>query len=434
MGAALPVIMIIASAITATAAIVTAVTVASVLTIILAIVSAAATATSIYYYTQGDIKNSMLFAGIGIASGVGGIYIAAMPQLSVANASLIEGVDMIALESTEGITMTAAHIYTAGYTIYSSFMQVLEAIHFKIILQIHQIAYLVSDDYRGMLNRVFGQFQEVAVALGMGADFINLALRNTRNLVLDVSATMGKRYDLSEVVWMSSLSDFMKDFERRYERYSRNPNELLWDLDQAMSRPGIDVKAGVMQAIISGTQGALTLVKETAESLTIIKSDVMRLFTDLPDALKRDWMTHVNAINKWIDDFMRLTYDPLTKGLEKSFAVVGIELDKRKQEMSVVTQRLRRPGRYIKEVTTLPETEQIEDLRDMNEISTRAALADLEDINMGMEKEIAGLFQPLPEITPIPAPEMKIEPKITAISTPEKPKLIPRKTWFVGEY
>ncbi|GAI32621.1 unnamed protein product, partial [marine sediment metagenome] len=91
----------------------------------------------------------------------------------------------------------------------------LDAIHFTTLLQVHQIAYILSGDYREMMSHVYNEIAEVSGALGLGSGYLILLHRNARNVILDVSGMMGRSYDVAEITWLQQYSDYLKKFNER---------------------------------------------------------------------------------------------------------------------------------------------------------------------------------------------------------------------------
>lgn len=434
MGAAIPIIMLIAAAATAATAVYVAVTVVTVIAIIAAIVSVSATVAAIYFYVQGDIKNSMLFAGIGIAAGVGGIYAGYVAQSAQAAALLSEGTATAVATAETMYTSGALYVVSYAQSVYSAFNGFLEAIHFKTLVKVHQLGYLISEDYRQQVDKIYGQIREVSAALGYGADFMQLILRDTRNLVFDVSASIGKPYDLSEITWMNTFGDFMRGFGAKANAYKNNPNLLLWDLDQMVTKPGVDGKAYAMQAFIAGVERSVEGVKLLAEDVVRIRNDVVRFAADLPEVLRSQIMPEVNKVVKQLDDFIKLTYDPLMKVIDASFAVVGAELATRKKETAEITGRIRRPGKYLKEVEYLDIEERLEDERAVSEIASRPIMGELSEFELALSWATKKLVaDELARLRVPEAPEiLRLEPSGPKLPGPPRPDKT--DTPFVGDY
>ena len=434
MGAVIPIAIIIVSALSATAAVYAAVTIASTILIILAVVSVAATVASVVAYATGDVKLAMMFAAIGIVSGVGAVYLAAASQSATAMALLAEGTasSVAAAEAaySSGVLVITGYINAVS----AGFQSFLEAIHFKTLMGIHQVAYLISTDYRETVQKIWGQISEVSAALGMTADWMGLVLRDTKHLVLDVSSMLGQSYDLGEVAYMQSLSSYLGSFSKEAHRYQNNPSLLLWDLDQWVTKPAIDAKAATVQVWLATVEKTVAGVKLLAEDVTRVRNDIMKLVADLPEFLKKHIAPFLTPLIKQLDDFMRLTYDPAMKLISGSITTLQADQATAKKQIQGTVDRLSRPGRLLREIKSLPPAQRAEDEADVADLAASAPsrtavdLEDLADVSRAIiDADIAAeipAYEPavpeLPEIKPAPLPAEKAVPKIT--------------TPFVGEF
>uniref|UniRef100_A0A6H1ZP41 Uncharacterized protein n=1 Tax=viral metagenome TaxID=1070528 RepID=A0A6H1ZP41_9ZZZZ len=434
MGAILPIAIIIAAYIGTTAAVIAAVTTVTVVAIAAAVIAVAATAASTYFYVQGDIKNSMLMSGIALAAGIGGIYLTYTNIVGTQAALMAEGTAH-AIAAAEAYNATAVMtMATWVHGVYSGWQTISSALHLDMLYKIHQIAYLVSEDYRLQWAKIYQQVNEVGTALGMGAHTLNLLFENARTAVLDISTGMGKRFDLAEVTWLSTYNEMLKEWDKTATQYAKNPENFIWWITQNVYRPGYDAKASAMLSIMRGVDSALGLVKSTAETLTKVRNDVMKLIGDLPEVIRKEIMPKLEKVVKEFDDFMKLTYDPTMKMINSAFAVVGKDLDEQKEKARLLTDRLKRPGHYLKEIDSLPDAERHEDELTLADIANR-------QMNRGAE-DFAGMTNMFESLTDediergIEVPEPPAFPK--AKFKPYKP-LEPGETEkkdspFVGDY
>lgn len=434
MGAILPILFIVAAAAVSVTAVYVAITTLAIVAILAAVIAVSATLASVYYYVQGDIKNSMLFAGIGIAAGVGGIYVAAIGQMSYANALLAEGTAQAVLASEAAYASSAIQIYTFAQTVYAGFQTFLEAIHFKVLLQVHQVAYLVSGDYRSMLSGVMNNIAQVSEALGYGSAFMYTMLRDSRIMVMDVSSMLGNKYDMAEITWMSSLSEYMKSMKDKMQEYKDRPEAFIWDLDNSLGRTVLDLKGETMRTVW-GTLEAITAgAKTLAEGVTVLKTDLARLVSNLPEVISQHFKPELDKAFRKIDDFMRLTYDPAMKAIDAALGAVGVEINKRKAEIGEIAKRLARPGEYIREVEELDDWSRMQDEASFADVSTRAERRKLEAFNEGIkavQDEFARkiIEEELPKPPPIPSKMKEGIPPMPKKTAPKK-----YKSAFVGEY
>jgi hypothetical protein len=420
MGAALPVILLVAGYVAAAAAIITAVTYVTVVLVIAAVIATLASAAATYYYSQGDIKNSMLFSGIAIAAGVGGVYVAYLSEAELAATLMEEGTaeSLMAAEAVESETIMQLPTYAS--TVYAGWSEFAKAIQLDLLFKIHQIAYLVSEDYRTMMQKVFNQVSQVSNALGWGSMTLALLFQNVRTSVMDISTTMGTGYDLAEVKWLQTYNELLKDWSNNAKKYESDPHALLWMIANSVERPGYDAKGATTRTVMQGVESALTLVKTTVEGATKIKNDLTKLISDLPAVIRDQWMPEIRKLNAQVDDFIRLNYNPAMKAVDAAFKSVGDDLGYQKKKAAELADRLKRPGKYIAEIETLEPKDRIDDSKTIARVVDYAYGETINDLvplietsRKIIDEDIAEGVPPISEITPKTQPRELTVPTAT---------------------
>jgi len=434
MGAILPIAILVAAYISTAAAVIAAVSAVTLVAVLAAVVAVASTAAATYFYIQGDIKNSMLFAGIALAAGIGGVYVTYLSYTTEIATHMIEGTGL-AQEAVEAAESSAV-MQLAGYvqTVYGYWTAFADFIHLKLLWQINQIAYLVSADYREMMNKVFGQIAQVSEAFGFGALTLNLLFENTRRGVLDISSAMGKSYDLGQIEWLNTYNELLKEFAQNAEYYQKRPADFLQWIADNTDRPGYDAKSATVRTIMSGIDSALSLVKSTAESATKIRNDLMKLIGDLPEVVRRQWEPEVKKAVKQFDDFMKLNYDPMMKQISAAFDNVGKMIDEDRAKAKALNARLSRPGKYLSEINKLPDDEKREDEQTVAAVAARGMIQQTDEFS-----SVLAEVEKFPEI-PSYEGEIKERLRIREYTIPKPPpraeieKIRMIKPPFVGEY
>lgn len=336
------------------------------------------------------------------------------------------------------ITTHAIEVYTQFsqyvHSIYDTFTLILETIHFKTILQVHSIVYIVSPQYRNMMKSVYGAISNASQQLGLGATFLTLAIQNTRNLVLDVTGMFGQKYDLSQVSWLGTLNKYLTHFQTHASSYANNPEAVFWDLAELIERPAQDAKGAFQQGIISSLETALEFAATMGSQLAAIGIDVQTLITDLPQFIQ-DRIPDVNLsfwtnMSGWLNEW----YLPTISALQSSVDGWQTDLNEAQARVSQLVEDLRRPGTMMARVDTLGTQERTtqEDL--MAEITNRRLnrlLTSLSPVfDFAEEKLDAAVELVIP--APPSLPMLSYEPVSASIPAPGA--LVPRHSWFVGDY
>ncbi|MHA2264788.1 MAG: hypothetical protein ACXAEN_20545 [Candidatus Thorarchaeota archaeon] len=336
------------------------------------------------------------------------------------------------------MTLSARSAYTwfSGYvaSISHTFEAILEAIHFKTIMQIHSIVYIVSPQYRAMMVKVYDAIGNASKALGLGPQFLTLAIQNTRNLVLDVTGMFGQRYDLGQVSWMATLNKYLNHFNTYAYKYANNPEAVFWDLAELIERPAQDAKGSFQLSMIQGLETALEFAAQVGKDLHRLGIDVETLYHDLPEFIKSKipapsdtfWPQMTGWLNEW--------YIPTMNALNTEISSWADELEAAQGRTSELVDKLRKPGDMMKALDNLPswEREQQEDLLDeyTNRRLARVVLDLMPTFTSERNRLEANARIPIPP--PTVSPPLSYEPAYATVVGPGT--MVPRRTWFVGDF
>lgn len=316
----------------------------------------------------------------------------------------------------------------------SDFKAFLEAIRFKSVLAVHSTGMMVSKSYREAMADVYKQFGRVSKALGFWPQFISLAVRNSRTLVLDASTSMGRRYDLAEVEWLTELNGTLEKISAKMSAYKNNPEDFLVDLDRWLIAPAANRKGWFMENLL-WTLDSLTNTTETVvRDVLTISDDVARFVADLPDNIKSQIEPHTKPITDKIDSFIDETYLPkitrIAKGLDKMMG--GLSLVDAKA--AAIEDRIRKPGTYLSEIDGLSGEERRYQEMLVYDYSTRYLDDQKGEIGASTREIEEGLERVRKEVVTA-KPFSERWPK--EIERPARPAGVPaelHKTWFVGDY
>lgn len=333
-------------------------------------------------------------------------------------------------------TWATIHMYIAAYwiAISSAWSAFLTAIYFDAIMACNNIAFMVSEDYRNMMLGVYVELSKASAALGFAPQFLALALQNTRTLVLDVSSSMGMPYDMAQIQWLQALQGYLKEFSKRALTYKNNPAQLFYDMEDLVDRPFIDTKGHYMRTILVTIDNTVTGIDATVHAIITIRDDINHLVADLPEKLRSEIKPFTDKITKEFNEFLKDEFNPRLKVINALIGQLGIKQDDAKKKADDLVKRLKNPGKYVKEIDALPDTDRIEAENYLAELTTRTVTREAgyiaEEFNPIKEglQQLAGMLGKT-----FPKPEYEIP----EIATPVRPAGVPaefRKTWFVGDY
>lgn len=338
-----------------------------------------------------------------------------------------------------GVGLTAWDIAVVGVysfveTLSASWVAFATAIHFKTLMSIHTIATMVSEDYRALMVNVYSQISVVSEALGYWPAFMTLAMTNTRNLVIDVSTSLGYSYDLSEITWLGEMNRFLAHVAGSTHLYVDKPEMLLLALQQGIEERYGDTKAEYVRSIFLGVGAVIATTEVIVKDVAKINTDIKKLVDELPTQLKGDWTEDIKEFIKPFDDFQVNVFAPTVKTLNGLLATLGYEQTKTGNDLKGLVYRLRNPGDYIKEIDSFRADERLRQESIIADIASRPYHRDSEQLRQEYqltESRLKAVVSILEREIPLPAWHV---PEIITPIRPASVAAIPRATWFVGDY
>lgn len=365
----------------------------------------------------------------------------ALPALAVIGLALgalssFSLVDLLASLNLEGsfIFSMAVKLETFIGTLSSAYDAFLAAIHFATLSKIGAIAYMVSSTYRARQNEVFMRLYQVSVHLRVWPNFLPLAIQNARNLVLEVSSSLGRPYDLAELTWLKSFNDFLRTFSKNINKYQGHPELIIDEINERIVRPAIDVKARAHRYLLETVDKTIDAIKRTVDVTIRLRNDLDKFVSDLPKSIRKEVQPYVDKITKRFDGFVNDTYRPAMNKINDIIGVLSHRQTQLSSNIHDIVYRINRPGDLLLQVDKLPETEKLEQERIIAEVSTREYRREVLEIS----KQSRPVYEHLGRIRK--ALTEKLSPVKWAVTEAEAPvyppmgTIEPRKTWFVGDY
>ena len=327
--------------------------------------------------------------------------------------------------------VAAAAVYAESF--YAYYAAFLAAINWSMVLAVHNIAYLLSNDYRNMINGLYQQIGQVSKAIGLGAESLYLFYQNARTLVIDASTSLGQRYDLATISWLNSFSSYLKTISGDMRRYANNPGDLIVDIAQYLEKPAQDAKAEGMQVVYSSIQALSGFVDTALQTTKTLEQDVKHLVADLPESIRRYAKPLTDKLDKDLNDFVKLVYLPAKRAIDGALEGFGQEQDAQKTRIHNIAQRIARPGRYLKEVDALADDERLADENDIGEMANRATIRGLLGLPGPAMAEGTLSAMELEMIAPIEVAELPGPGAVRVPTVWEEVKVEPLESPFIRE-
>ena len=339
--------------------------------------------------------------------------------------------------AAEGASWASIASVTVGMyaeALYISVGSFLGAIHFSTLLAIHQVAYLVSDDYRILITSIYNDIAAVSGQLGLGTAFLLLAHRNARNIVLDASTMMGHSYDLAEITWLNQYVDYLKKFNIHAINYQNNPGAILHDIDEWVIKPATDFKAGIVSNLLTSIDAAAQIITETVNDITTLRNDFGQFLSDLPAQIRDKITPYVDDIFNKYDTWIRDDYKPTLAQFDNILDILGRQQIEQQSTMSDLVARLLHPADYLREIDKLPPDEREEQERALYELTTRPLAREIEETTTIAENVSFDLLKMIEALGAPYKPPAWLIPEVTVPGRPPGAPIVKRKTWFVGDF
>lgn len=325
-------------------------------------------------------------------------------------------------------------IATFSKALAAGMTEFLEIIHFNLILKAHNLAMIFSKDYQEMMRKIYRQIAEISEALGLGAGFINLALNDSRNLVLDVSSLMGRPYDIGQITWLKSTNRFFKYVNQYGKYFENNPGHVFEVIAEMIDKPHVDAKAGFQKNIITFLDNTIKVADNLADKTVKLREDLDQAILHLPKEISRPIYDEINPHLERFDRFIAEEYKPVSRDVTKAIHVLTDTTIRNTDKLSSLTQSILNPGDLLGNIDNLAELERIRQEGKIAEIAGRAPRRAHTSINkmvesthQGLKKIYAALIEERVE-PPYHVPEVRgLRYAVGVI-----PEI--HKSWFIGDF
>lgn len=281
-----------------------------------------------------------------------GFIVGALEGISIIGPATATNI-LVNLGVANGIGTTVyAYAGAAIETVLSAVKTFTTAIHLKTLLQVHQLAYFASSSYRSSIQNLYKEIGKYGDAIKTGSGFVLLAMQNSRNIVLDASTMLGRPYDLGQVAWLGELDGWLTTLNKAGDKYYKNPELFLLDLEEALIKPSMETKSKAMQFVYSTLENAASIIDASVKNIDKLAGDIVKLANDLPKQLKGEWVKDINKVDADWKNFRDKSYYPVVKDFDKLLNSHYTTLVDHKDKLQTLAQRLLYPGDYINELNS----------------------------------------------------------------------------------
>jgi hypothetical protein len=328
--------------------------------------------------------------------------------------------------------LTATFKYLGG--IKDIISRVNNVLHLKTLMEIHEIAIIVSEDYRNLVRKVYKEISKVSDQLGWGPVVLLHILNNTRNIILDTAATFGKKYDIGEAAWILTLDKTLTNMQNKFESYKADPSALFDDLNEWVVRPAVEEKSTHFDYFLSRLETTFDRALKATGDVAKVNADLSKFITDLPDPLKSPLKPFIDKVIKPVADFQTNILIPWASKADEVLSVLTQRADTIQVDHDNLAARLKTPGKFLKEIDGLSDEDRFIEELVIGEIATRSALSESLKVAAVVaegETQLKAITEALKTTTPVPG---------YLTYELEGDRLVPQKftgkrnSWFAGDY
>ncbi len=396
-----------------------------------------------WVYENFTTAVGQLFSKIGgVVTTIADAVYASVSWISTTVLNAIGSVGGAVIGVLGSIGTIAANLIIAGITdlimygsiLYEKISKILEVIHLKTILKIHDLLQTLVPQYREMMRGVYGELAKISEAIGLGTHFLTFALRNARNLVLDFSTAIGSSYDMAEIQWLNSMGDFFNKMQGKVDTWQNNPEQVFYDIAQQFDKPTMDSKGSFLGSMWIALDSAVNQIVEISGKVEKITADAQKLLLDLPkfirDNIPTELYTGIETVRNSIDTYVT----PYLSKLDKLVTQYADEARKAREEAQAAFARILSARQVVQQINASTGQERAEAQDAIARLHKEAL--DASDKYVGdfvgprLEKLAAGLAMPEPTI----AQPSILTFEIDIPSGVEVGPMLAHASPFVGDY
>lgn len=316
----------------------------------------------------------------------------------------------------------------AGFTAF------LGAIHYKALLEIHDIAYILSSSYREMLNKVYGKLGEFSEAIGRHTGFLEIAIQIARSTSLRVSSFLGKRFDIAEMTWLKDFNGLLERINETTTLYAQNPSQIWHDIDDLIVKPATDAAAEAQLTMFTTVKSLGDMLKASDDMLTTVQVNFGEVVNELPAKWRQDLIPIVENVEDDIRHWRDKIYVPTIETIDKVIDVVYTRTTKAREAMLEISARLARGGDILAAIDELPDDERIEQERKIAEVASRATKRQGDYFEAVVHDNYQTLESILAAVKFETTPELWFVPERLELAAPVGKQAADKASWFVGDY
>lgn len=303
-----------------------------------------------------------------------------------------------------------------------------------VVAPIDQTLSVISQDYREWKAQIFNQVSEVARALGLSGEYLQLLLHDAQLLSYSTTALFGAGYDLSELAWYENMDGYLTKFNTKLEVYAEHPEEILLDMGEWIERPAVEAQGAFMAAFVKSVKDVSDHAIELEGKITDVRDALDKTAHDIGGKVGRQISDALAPVFKEYDEFIHDTYGPTVGRIHESLTQLTHVQEQLQYQQAHQAAKIANPGDLMLGILDLTAFE-----RDRQQaIVAKMALGPVQDaqfytnqyVDSSLEARFALYEDRLDEKRPAPPKLTLLENKIEH----HPASRYKRNSWFVGDY
>lgn len=289
---------------------------------------------------------------------------------------------------------------------------VLAYAQYSVFLTVHQVSLVVFPEYRKLIQGFYAVLSALAAELAQDAMFLNLTFRGARGVVVSSYMLLGQEMPVAEVAFLDDMDAWMQNFESRFNRYARDPEQIFIDIDKEIVGPAVLQGSDGIAKLYTDVSTITTNIQDFITRVDGVRTSIDDLIETLPEEIQAVVGPKWQAMTEKYDGFMNEYIRPNIEMLTDSIDLIDGAIDRNEKKIADLE----------------AEAKRLEALATWTDITGLIAYeADLAKIGQQFDR-----IYDILNYQPAELPYLKLEEK--PHMPPEDVQVEQRDTPFVGDY
>jgi len=316
----------------------------------------------------------------------------------------------------------------------TGFATLIDAINLDAILEVHEIMWILSDDYRQLIGLLFDEISKVSEVLFGNGMILHLMVRGTRSLIMSAANLLGRPFDWAEATWLVNFEEILLKFNEKAETYMTDPEQLFIDLSDWAEKNALDISGLTQATALKQHELNLEFIRINALKLKETSDSYNAFAFALPGNRGRAIRSETDPINRRLGAFQFSSYERNRFNTDRAIERNTLDQERSRERMRGIEYDTDRPSRGLSKIDELPPDDREVEEQVIEDYATRELDRDNVELTKQhdeyIEKEEAEKVEK--EVFLPPPTWQAITEKETTVLAMSKSRL--RNTPFVGDY